>query len=68
MTDISESIRWNLIEQFIIAQPSWGSGGAASPQVGPEQHPGEGRGSEAPETLEIERILTSCLYFFLTTK
>ena len=74
MTDISKAIRWNLIEQFIIAQPSGGSGGAASPQVGP--------GSEAPRNLRnlafsgyqirpktalIERILTSCLYFFLTT-
>ena len=51
MADISEAIRWNLIEQFIIAQPSWGSGGAASPQVGPVQHPGGGPGSEAPRNL-----------------
>ena len=51
MTDISEAIRWNLIEQFIIAQPSWGSGGAASPLVGPGQHAGGGPGSEAPRNL-----------------
>ena len=51
MTDISKAIRWNLIEQFIIAQPSGGSGGAAGPQVGPGQHPGEGPGSEAPRNL-----------------
>ena len=47
MTDISEAVTSNLIEQFIIAQPSWRYGGAASPQVGPGQHPGGGRGSES---------------------
>ena len=51
MTDISKAIRWNVIEQFIIAQPSWGSGGAASPKVGPGQHPGGGPGREAPRNL-----------------
>ena len=51
MTDISKAIRWNLIEQFIIAQPSWGSGGTASPQVGLGQHPSGGPGSEAPRNL-----------------
>ena len=53
MTDISKAIRWKLIEQFIIVQPSGGSGGAASPQISPGQHPGRGPGSEAPETSEI---------------
>ena len=52
MTDISKAIRWNVIEQFIIAQPSWGSGDAASPQVDPGQHPGGGPGAKLPETLE----------------
>ena len=51
MTDNSQAIRWNLIEQFIIAQPRWRSGGAASPQVGSGQHPGGGPGSEAPRNL-----------------
>ena len=51
MTDISKAIRWNVIEQFIIAQPSWGSGGAASPKVGPGQHPGGDPGREAPRNL-----------------
>ena len=48
---ISEAIRCNLIEQFIIAQPSRGSGGAPSPQVGPAQHHVGGPGSEAPRNL-----------------
>ena len=84
MTDISKAIRSNLIEQFIIPQPSWRSGGAASPQVGPGQHLGGDPGSKALrnfrnlalsgyqieakfKTALIERIVTSCLYFFLTT-
>ena len=80
MPNISEAIRWNLIEHFIVAQPSWGSGGAASPHVGPGQHPVGVQGAKPSETLEIwhfpgtkqrpktaliERILTSCLYFSL---
>ena len=32
-------------------QTQLGSGGAASPQVGPGQHPGGGPGSEAPSNL-----------------
>ena len=42
-----------IIEQFIIAQHSWRSGGAASPQVGPGQHPGLNPVAKPPETLEI---------------
>ena len=53
MTDILKAIRWNLIEHFIIAQPSGGSGGAASPQVGPGQHPGGMQGAKPPKASEI---------------
>ena len=52
MTDISKAIRWKLIEQFIIVQPSGGSGRAASPQVGPGQHPGGAQGAKPQETSE----------------
>ena len=52
MTDISKTIKWNLIEQFIIAQPSWGSGVVVSTQVGPEQHSDGGPGSETTGNLK----------------
>ena len=50
MTDISKAIRWNLIEQFIIAQLSGESGGTASPQVGPGQCPGGVQVAKPTET------------------
>ena len=47
MTDISKAIKWNLI----IAQPSWESGVAVSPQVGLGQYSGGGPGSETTGNL-----------------